>query len=153
MRKITDYEFTTLKQGFIPTTEKGLAVSSIGRHYEYFTLKKQTSLLISFAPLIYNEQLLKKEINALGYDITKNFNYYQITKMKGFKPSRKYNNLKSIMEGKGITLEDIAKTVGKTMRTVKDKLNGKHKWSTDECLAIKEEFFNKYPVMWLFEKE
>ena len=52
-----------------------------------------------------------------------------------------------------INKKDIAKTIGKTLVTLKQKMNGESSFTYDEAIKIQETFFKEYDLKELFKKE
>lgn len=63
-----------------------------------------------------------------------------------------YNNLRAEMARKGLTIQDLADTLGVRYATVCDKLNGKYRFYYDEAKKIKDTFFPECEIEYLFER-
>ena len=68
-------------------------------------------------------------------------------------PRRRYINLEAEMARKGLLKKDIAETLGVRTATVYDKLKGKHPFTFDEALKIKNKYFPEFTLEYLFYKE
>ena len=64
-----------------------------------------------------------------------------------------YMNLRAEMARADIDMFDIAKHLKVRYATVCDKMNGKYRFYYDEALEIKNKFFPKYSLEYLFESE
>ena len=64
-----------------------------------------------------------------------------------------YMNLRAEMARGNIDMFDIAKHLNVRYATVCDKMNGKYRFYYDEALDIKNKFFPKYSLEYLFESE
>ena len=62
-------------------------------------------------------------------------------------------NLKAEMVRTGIKAKDIAEFLNVRDSTIYDKLNGHYVFSFNEALAIKQRFFPKYDLEYLFTKQ
>jgi len=62
-----------------------------------------------------------------------------------------YKNVKAEMSRKGITLEDLAEALGKTVSTVSQKINGKYPITLAEAKIIKSRLGVALPLEELFE--
>ena len=62
-----------------------------------------------------------------------------------------YKNVKAEMSRNGITLEDLAEALGKTVSTVSQKLNGKYPITLVEAKVIKKRLGVALPLEELFE--
>ena len=61
-----------------------------------------------------------------------------------------YRNLIAEMARRGITTDDISRVIGKSVRTARDKLNGKYPFFFDEAVCIKQAFFSGMELEYLF---
>ena len=61
-------------------------------------------------------------------------------------------NLKAEMVRTGVTTEDIARTIKKTTRSARDKVNGKQEFTLLEAMAIHDTYFPGLAFEYLFEK-
>lgn len=61
-----------------------------------------------------------------------------------------YRNLIAEMARRGITADDISRVIGKSVRTARDKLNGKYPFFFDEAVCIKQAFFSGMELEYLF---
>lgn len=61
-----------------------------------------------------------------------------------------YRNLKAEMVRRGIEVEDLAKLLGVSSRTMYSKINGKSDWRWSEIKAITEKFFPDADISQLF---
>ena len=59
-------------------------------------------------------------------------------------------NLRAEMARYGISSADIAIAIGKSERSVRDKINGKHQFSVPEAREIKDKFFSGMSIEYLF---
>ena len=66
---------------------------------------------------------------------------------------RRYINLEAEMARKGLSKKDIAETLGVRTATVYDKLKGKHPFTLDEALKIKNKYFPAFTLEYLFYTE
>ena len=64
-----------------------------------------------------------------------------------------YNNLRAEMARKGLTIQDLAETLGVRYATVCDKLNGRYRFYYDEAKKIKDVHFPECDIEYLFEKQ
>lgn len=64
-----------------------------------------------------------------------------------------YCNLRAEMARKGLTIRDLAKTLGVRYATVCDKLNGKYKFYYDEAKKIKDTHFPECDIEYLFDRK
>lgn len=60
------------------------------------------------------------------------------------------HNLKAEMSRYGISTADIAAAIGKSERSVRDKISGKHQFSVPEAREIKQKFFIGMSLEYLF---
>ena len=65
-------------------------------------------------------------------------------------PRRRYINLEAEMVRKGMSKKDIAETLGVRIATVYNKLSGKHPFTLDEALKIKNKHFPGFTLEYLF---
>lgn len=63
-----------------------------------------------------------------------------------------YANLKMEMNLKGITIEDIAKSLEIHRNSASFKINGKGKFTIDEAFKIHQEYFAYADMQYLFRK-
>ena len=68
-------------------------------------------------------------------------------------PRKRYVNLEAEMARKGLLKKDIAETLGVRSATVYDKLKGKHPFTLDEVLKIKNKHFPEFTLEYLFYRE
>lgn len=68
-------------------------------------------------------------------------------------PRKRYSNLEAEMARKGLLKKDIAETLGVRTATVYDKLKGKHPFTLDEVLKIKNKYFPEFTLEYLFYTE
>ena len=61
-----------------------------------------------------------------------------------------YRNLIAEMARRGLSAEDIAKVIGKSVRTARDKLNGKYPFTLNEAARIKKTYFSGMELEYLF---
>ena len=59
-------------------------------------------------------------------------------------------NLQTEMERHGVTNRDIARLLGKTERTVRDKISGRFDFSVSEAKRIRDAFFPNVRIEYLF---
>jgi len=64
-----------------------------------------------------------------------------------------YQNLRAEMARKGLTIQDLAETLGVRYATMCDKLNGKYRFYYDEAKKIKDVHFPECDIEYLFEKQ
>lgn len=64
-----------------------------------------------------------------------------------------YQNLRAEMARKGLTIQDLANTLGVRYATACDKLNGKYRFYYDEAKKIKDVHFPECDIEYLFEKQ
>lgn len=62
-----------------------------------------------------------------------------------------YPNLRAEMARKGVIISDLSSHLNLRYATVSDKMNGKFRFYYDEALAIKNTFFPKHSLEYLFE--
>ena len=65
----------------------------------------------------------------------------------------KYRNLEAEMKRSNIKRKDIAEKLNVRYATVTDKVNGKSKFSFDEALFIKNNYFPSLSLEYLFSDE
>ncbi|MGE7951664.1 helix-turn-helix transcriptional regulator [Lysinibacillus xylanilyticus] len=63
---------------------------------------------------------------------------------------KKFPNLEAEMVRLGIQRKDVAERIGVRVATVSDKLNGKYPFTLNEATAIKNIFFPKLSIEYLF---
>lgn len=59
-------------------------------------------------------------------------------------------NLKAEMVRNGVTNEDISKVLGLRISTVSEKINGKYRFYFEEAFKIRNHFFPKCSLEYLF---
>ena len=64
-----------------------------------------------------------------------------------------YVNLKAEMEKKNITVSDIAQSIRKTDRSIRDKINGNGNFTWSEVNSIRDSFFPGMSMEYLFSIE
>lgn len=64
-----------------------------------------------------------------------------------------YLNLEVEILKKKIKKEEIARTIGKTLNTLKQKMIGTSSFTYDEAVKIQETFFQNYDLKELFKNE
>lgn len=64
-----------------------------------------------------------------------------------------YGNLRAELARKGMGVSDIAKAIGTTERTAKNKLSGKSEFSLFETIKIRDAIFPGWSVEVLFSDE
>ena len=62
-------------------------------------------------------------------------------------------NIERIRKEKGISLVDIADSLGVKSQTVREKINGDSDFKFGEALKIKKEFFPEYDIAYLFMED
>ncbi|MGR6911791.1 hypothetical protein RCJ96_22935 [Bacillus sp. BSL6] len=62
-----------------------------------------------------------------------------------------YPNLRAEMAREGIVISDLATHLDLRYATVSDKINGKFRFYYNEALEIKNNFFPKHSLEYLFE--
>ena len=62
-------------------------------------------------------------------------------------------NLKAEMARRAVTPSDMAKTIGKTERTVKEKIEEKTQFGLPEAVAVRDKFFTGLSLEYLFAPE
>lgn len=63
-----------------------------------------------------------------------------------------YPNLRSVMEYKDITVNDITKATGIQYRTFQRRMNGECDWPLRDCIAVKQFLNANMPMEKLFER-
>lgn len=63
------------------------------------------------------------------------------------------NNLKKVLDDKGITIRAFAKVLGVNERTVQNKIKGKTPFTYPEVITAKKELFPEYDMEYLFRDE
>lgn len=63
------------------------------------------------------------------------------------------NNLKRVLDDKGITIRAFAKVLEVDERTVQNKIKGKTPFTYPEVLTAKKELFPEYDMEYLFRNE
>lgn len=64
-----------------------------------------------------------------------------------------YSNLKAEMAREGVKQIDIAKLLDVREATISEKINGKSTFDIDEAIIIKQTYFPKLPLEYLFSKD
>lgn len=64
-----------------------------------------------------------------------------------------YKNLKALMAQKEITVEAMAKLLGVTTQTIRNKLNGDTEFTFGEVEMIMEVMFPEYNYKYVFRRE
>ena len=59
-------------------------------------------------------------------------------------------NIERIRKEKGVSLVDIADSLGVKAQTVREKINGDSDFKFGEALKIQKEFFPEYDITYLF---
>jgi hypothetical protein len=67
--------------------------------------------------------------------------------------NKMYRNLEAEMVREGIKRKDISKLLKVRYATVVQKLNGRYKFNLDEAFKIKEQYFPKLSIEYLFETD
>ena len=62
-------------------------------------------------------------------------------------------NIERIRKEKGISLVDIADSLGVKAQTVREKINGDSDFKFGEALKIQKEFFPEYDITYLFMED
>ena len=62
-------------------------------------------------------------------------------------------NLKAEMARRSISILDIAKEVGRTDRSVREKISGRTQFSMPEAAMVRDKFFPGYSLEYLFTNE
>jgi hypothetical protein len=65
----------------------------------------------------------------------------------------RYKNLRAEMARNGVTVGQLAASLGVRFATVSDKLNGRSRFFYDEATQIKKCFFSSCSLEYLFEQE
>ena len=63
------------------------------------------------------------------------------------------NNLKKVLDDKGITIRAFAKVLGVDERTIQNKIKGKTPFTYPEVALSKKELFPEYDLEYLFKEE
>ena len=63
------------------------------------------------------------------------------------------NNLKKVLDDKGITIRAFAKVLGVDERTIQNKIKGKTPFTYPEAVLSKKELFPEYDLEYLFKEE
>lgn len=59
-------------------------------------------------------------------------------------------NLRAEMARYGVSTEDLAKSIGRTERSVRDKISGKFEFTLPEGRTIRDQFFQGLTLEYLF---
>lgn len=62
-------------------------------------------------------------------------------------------NLKAEMARRSISILDIAKEIGRTDRSVREKISGRTQFSMPEAAMVRDKFFPGYSLEYLFTNE
>lgn len=62
-------------------------------------------------------------------------------------------NLKAEMARRSISILDIAKEIGRTDRSVREKISGRTQFSVPDATAIRDKFFPGFSLEYLFTNE
>lgn len=62
------------------------------------------------------------------------------------------SNLKAEMVRAGVSVDDVATKVGKSCRTIRDRLNGKVMFPINEAIAVRNAFFPGMDLDYLFSR-
>lgn len=62
-------------------------------------------------------------------------------------------NIERIRKEKGVSLVDIADSLGVKAQTVREKINGDSDFKFGEALKIQKEFFPEYDITYLFMED
>lgn len=62
------------------------------------------------------------------------------------------SNLRAEMTRYGVTASDIAREIGKTDRSIRDKISGKRDFTLPESAAIRDAFFPGLSLEYLFAR-
>ena len=62
-------------------------------------------------------------------------------------------NIERIRKEKGVSLVDIADSLGVKAQTVREKINGDSDFKFGEALKIQNEFFPEYDITYLFMED
>ncbi len=60
------------------------------------------------------------------------------------------SNLKAEMARHDVSINDIARAVGKSYRTISDRLRGKSQFPIGDAIVVKNEFFGGMDMEYLF---
>ena len=63
------------------------------------------------------------------------------------------NNLKKVLDAKGITVRAYAKVLGVDERTIQNKIRGRNPFTYQEAVATKKELFPEYDLEYLFKAD
>ena len=63
-----------------------------------------------------------------------------------------FPNLRAEMARQNLTAKDVAKIIGKTEKSARDKLSGKREFTYRETCSIRDAFFPETPIETLFER-
>jgi plasmid maintenance system antidote protein VapI len=63
------------------------------------------------------------------------------------------NNLKKVLDAKGITVRAYAKVLGVDERTIQNKIRGRTPFTYQEAVATKKELFPEYDLEYLFKAD
>lgn len=63
------------------------------------------------------------------------------------------SNLKAEMARYNVSVGDVAAVVGKSYRTISDRLKGKATFPIDEAILVKNEFFPEMGLEYLFKRD
>lgn len=63
------------------------------------------------------------------------------------------NNLKKVLDAKGITVRAYAKVLGVDERTIQNKIRGRTTFTYQEAVATKKELFPEYDLEYLFKAD
>lgn len=64
-----------------------------------------------------------------------------------------YNNLRTAMVHKGITIEAIARLLNVHRNTIQNKLDGETDFTIEQAFTITEVMFPEYKLAYLFRRE
>ena len=62
-------------------------------------------------------------------------------------------NLKAEMARYNVSPVDVARIIGKTDRSIRDKISGKYDFTINECNAIRNNFFPDMSLEYLFASD
>ena len=62
-------------------------------------------------------------------------------------------NLKAEMARRSVSILDIAKEIGRTDRSVREKISGRTQFSMPEATTIRDKFFSGFSLEYLFTNE
>lgn len=62
-------------------------------------------------------------------------------------------NLKAEMVRRSISILDIAREIGRTDRSVREKINGRTQFSVPEATTVRDRFFPGFSLEYLFTNE